>query len=168
VSKAFTRESDDLSADEVASIPPRWSAGEKNYITREGADRLRERLNDFLEEKRVLASKGDEASPNAKAALRRLETVIQKLQSTLNSVVVVEPPADQERIAFGAAVRVQGEDGDEETYQIVGVDEADPGHGRISSASPLARALLTRRAGEKVRFKSPGGEHELTILSVRY
>jgi transcription elongation factor GreB len=168
VSKAFTRESDDPTADEVPSMPPRSSAGEKNYITREGADRLRDRLKELLDEKRVLASKGDEGTPSAKAALRRLETAIQKLQSTLNSIFVVEPPADRERVALGAAVRVRDEDGEEETYQIVGIDEADPGQGRISSASPLAQALLTRRAGEKVRFQSPGGELELTILSVRY
>jgi transcription elongation GreA/GreB family factor len=56
----------------------------------------------------------------------------------------------------------------EETYQIVGAEEADPDEGRISAASPLARALLTRRAGEKVRFQIPAGHRELTILSVRY
>jgi transcription elongation factor GreB len=168
VSKAFTRESDEVNADEVASVRPHLSAGSKNYITKEGAVRLGERLSDLLAEKRVLTGKGDEATPNDKAALRRLESVIQKLQSTLNSIAIAEPPADQEKIALGASVRVRDEDGEEETYQIVGIDEADAGQGRISSASPLARALLSRRAGEKVRFQSPGGHSELTILSVHY
>jgi len=168
VSKAFTRESDDVPDDGIASVRPRSSAGAKNYITREGADRLRERLNQLLEEKRVLSSRGDEATPDSKTALRRLESAIQKLQATLNSVIVAEPPADQEKVALGASVRVRDEDGEEETYQIVGIDEADPGQGRISSASPLAQALLARRAGEQVQFHSPGGSQELTILSVRY
>ena len=61
----------------------------------------------------------------------------------------------------------QGADGEEETYQIVGVDEADAGQGRISSGSPLARVLLSRRAGDKVRFQSPAGLQELTIISLR-
>jgi len=168
VSKAFTRESDDVPDDGVASVRPRSFPGAKNYITREGADQLREGLNELFEEKRVLAGKGDEANPNTKTALRRLESAIQKLQSTLNSVVIADPPADQEKIAFGASVRVRDANGDEETYRIVGIDEADAGQGRISSASPLAQALLTRRAGEKIRFQSPGGSQELTILSVHY
>ena len=51
---------------------------------------------------------------------------------------------------------------------IVGVDEADPETGRISWISPLARVLLSRRAGDKVRFQSPAGVEELTILKVHY
>ena len=83
-------------------------------------------------------------------------------------MIVAEPPADPEKVALGASVRVRDEDGEEETYRVVGIDEADPGKGRISSGSPLAQALLTRRAGEKVQFQSPGGSQELTILSVSY
>ena len=40
--------------------------------------------------------------------------------------------------------------------------------GRISAASPLGQALLNKKAGDKVRFKTPGGEHELTIVQVNY
>ena len=168
MSKAFTRESDDESADEVGSVRRRSPGGAKNYITREGADRLRGRLKGLLEQKRVLAGQPGDSTSDAKAALRRLESDIQNLQLTLDSVVVPEPPADHERIAFGASVRVLDEEGNEEAYQLVGIDEADSGQGRISSASPLGRALLMRRAGEKVQFQSPGGTQELTILSVHY
>ena len=58
--------------------------------------------------------------------------------------------------------------GEEDTYQIVGVEESDPQRGAISWISPLAKALLSRTAGEKVRFRIPAGEDELEILSVRY
>ncbi|MGH7969674.1 MAG: GreA/GreB family elongation factor [Limisphaerales bacterium] len=58
--------------------------------------------------------------------------------------------------------------GEEETYQIVGPDEAEPVEGRISSLSPLAQALVNSRAGDTVRFISPAGEQELTILAVRH
>src|ERR1035437_856156 len=51
---------------------------------------------------------------------------------------------------------------------FVGVEEADPERGSISWLSPLARALLSRRAGDKVRFRSPAGDEELTIMTVRY
>lgn len=165
VSKAFTRESDDARADEIPPIRAR-SAGVRNYITKEGVDRLRRRLLDLQEERRVL---GDQAgNPNTAAGLKRLELECQKLQSILESAIVVEPPSDQEKVALGAWVRLRDGEGTEETFQIVGVEEADPGEGRIGSASPLARALLNRRTGEKVHFKIPTGQRELTILNVRY
>lgn len=166
MSKAFTRESDDRSADEVAPARPQPLAGVKNYMTRQGADRLRLRIDELVEQRRVLlgASGRGESQP----ALNRIELELQRLQRTLQSVLVVEPPADKEKVAFGASVLVRDQEGEEETYRIVGVDEADPAEGRISSASPLAQALIRRKAGDKVRFKSPAGEQELTILAVHY
>lgn len=165
MSKAFTRESDDARVDEIPSIRFRPS-GMRNYITSEGADRLRRRLLELREERRLLAVQAE--NPNTPPALQRLELECQKLQSILDSAAIVEPPSDQEKVALGAWVRLRDEEGAEETYQIVGVEEADPDEGRISSASPLARALLTRRMGEKVQFQIPAGQRELTILSVRY
>ena len=168
MSKAFTRESDEASADEIAPVQPQVSAGARTYITREGADRLRNRLEELLKQRRVLVNESGEGNANAKAALRKLELAMQKLQSALNSVIIAERPADQTRIAFGASVRIRDENGEEETYQIVGMVEADPVSGRISSASPLAKALLSKQAGDKAKFRSPAGPQELTILSVHY
>ena len=111
---------------------------------------------------------GAEVGPAVNLERQRLELAIRKLQQTLNSVVVAEVPADREKVAFGATVTVRREDGSEEVYRIVGVEEADPEHGGISWISPLARTLLSRRTGEKVRFRSPSGEEELTLLMVRY
>jgi transcription elongation factor GreB len=168
MSKAFTRESDDDSAEEVVSGRPQVPGGAKHYLTREGADRLRQRLGELLEERRGLMSESAETNANAKAALHRVEAAIQKLESALDSVIVVEPPADQGKVALGASVRVRDEQGEEDAYQIVGVEEADPAQGRISSVSPLARALISRRAGDKVSFQTPAGSRELTILAVHY
>lgn len=168
MSKAFTRESDDESADDLTPARPQASPGATNYITREGADRLRRDLDNLLAQKRLLANQSAEGDANAKSALQKLDLAIQKLQATMASVIVAERPADQTRVAFGASVCFRDESGEEETYQVVGVDEAAPDAGRISSASPLAKALLTRRVGEKVRFDSPAGPQELTILSVCY
>jgi transcription elongation factor GreB len=58
--------------------------------------------------------------------------------------------------------------GEEAAYHIVGVEEADPERGSTSWISPLALALLSRRAGDKVRFRSQAGDEELTIMTVRY
>ena len=76
----------------------------------------------------------------------------EKLQLILNQPPS-RNPSDQEKVALGAWVRLRDGEGGR-TFQIVGVEEADPEEGRISSASPLARALLNRRTGEKVRFKN--------------
>ena len=82
---------------------------------------------------------------------RNFEAMIRNVQRMLNSVVVAEIPADRERVAFGAAVVVRHGSGEEETYQIVGFEEADPENGAISWLSPLARALMSRRVGERAR-----------------
>jgi len=72
-------------------------------------------------------------------------------------------------VLFGAFVDVEDEDGKAATWQIVGVDETDPGQGKISWNSPLGRALLNKREGAAVNVKRPTGETvEYTIVAVRY
>ena len=165
MSKAFTRESDDHAEEPI--LPPLVVSAGRRYITRQGAERLRKQGAALLEEKSALLQGGPPGPDNA-ARIRRLDANLQKLQRILDSAQVAEPPADPGRIEFGAVVRIRDQHGDEDTYQIVGADEAEPGEGRISSVSPLAQALMTRRAGDLVRFQSPAGEQQLTILSVGY
>ena len=58
--------------------------------------------------------------------------------------------------------------GEEQTYSIVGIDEADVSRGLISWTSPLALALIKNREGDAVRFQSPSGWREIDIIEVRY
>ena len=166
VSKAFTRESDEMGPEELKPVRPQLPPGATNYITMAGADQLRQRLNELLEKKS--AATDGASSSEAQADQRRIDSSIRRLQATLGSIVVAEVPADQTKVAFGAAVVVRYSNGAEETYRIVGIDEADPSHDRISWISPLAQALLNHKAEDKLLFKSPAGEQELTILNVRY
>jgi transcription elongation factor GreB len=168
VSKAFTRESDDASGDEIAPLRPAVPPGVKRYITKEGADRLRQQANALLEEKQALVSGGSPGGIDTTARVRRIDAAVQRIQQALDSVILAEPPADLGKVGFGASIRIRDHQGEEETYQIVGLDEADPSQGRISSISPLAQALMNSRAGDTVRFKSPAGDQELTILTVHY
>src|ERR1043165_7201614 len=131
MSKAFTRESDDSGGEEIAPIRPRLPPGTTNYITRAGAECLQERLKTLIEEKEQLAT----SSPD----LRKLETNIRTLQQTLNSVVIAKPPPNLDKVAFGAIVCIRDQNGEEETYRIVGIDEAEPEKNLISWLSPLAR-----------------------------
>ena len=160
MSKAFTREEDDSGEDELIASWPPLPAGARNYITPDGARRLRQRLQQLQEKKESADATGADA--------KKLESAIRNLKQRLDSLVIVEPPADAAKIAVGAIVSVRHRDGEEETYRIVGVDESDPEKGAISWISPLARALVSKRAGEKVRFRIPAGEDELDILSVHY
>jgi transcription elongation factor GreB len=168
VSKAFTRESDEVSGDEIAPLRPQLLPGARRYITKEGANRLRQQESALFEEKRSLVSGGSTEGNDTAARVRRMETAIQRIQQVLDSVIVAEPPTDPRKVGFGAFVQVRDHAGEEDTYQIVGPDEADPNQGRISSISPLARALLNHLRGDTVRFRSPAGEQELTILAVHY
>jgi transcription elongation GreA/GreB family factor len=133
-----------------------------------GYVRLKQRLNHLLEKKQAMATMSNEAGKGAKADQRKLESAIRRLQQILDSIVVAEIPVDQDKVAFGAVVMIRHWGGEEAAYHIVGVEESDPERGSISWISPLTRALLSRRAGDKVRFRSPAGDEELTIMTVRY
>jgi transcription elongation factor GreB len=63
---------------------------------------------------------------------------------------------------------VRDDAGRDRSYQIVGVDEADPSSGRITFVAPLARALLGRSLGESLSVRTPHGEEELDIVEISY
>ena len=73
------------------------------------------------------------------------------------------------RVVFGATVDLEdAESGDTVTYQIVGDDEADIKHGKISVSSPVARALIGKTEGETADVDAPGGVRRYDVLAVRY
>jgi len=169
MSKAFTREEND--GPDIPDLPPLTSTlapGAKNYITAAGAQKLREELQELVETKRPsLAASPDD--PEAKRQLARLDQRIVQLEESLQSAEIIVPsngPTDVVR--FGATVTVRESDGNEESYRIVGVDEADVDRGWVSWMSPIAKALLNRQRGEQIGFKFPSGEETLEILEIRY
>ena len=73
------------------------------------------------------------------------------------------------RVVFGATVDLEDPNsGEKVTYKIVGDDEADIKHGKISVSSPIARALIGRSEGETADVQAPGGLRSYEILAVRY
>ncbi|NQU09980.1 GreA/GreB family elongation factor [bacterium] len=168
MSKAFTREQDDLPEQPVprrpaSALPP----GATNYMTADGARRLRQELERLVgvERPRLAGAGGDS---DAKRQLQALDERIHQLRESLVSAEVVNPadgPVDE--IRLGATVTIRDPDG-EERYRIVGVDEADADRGWISWCSPLAKALLNARAGQRIRFRGPAGELDLEIVRVEY
>ena len=185
MSKAFTRESDGDDEDENdQGLDPtfRLPAGTRNYITPAGHARILAEVDQLLRVERPqlvgvvqwAASNGDR-SENAdyiygKRRLREIDRRIRFLTKRLDLAEVVDPAGRQasEQVFFGATVTICDEEGVEQTYQIVGVDETDFARGRISWVSPLARALIKARAGDSVRFHSPAGIREVEVVAVAY
>ena len=169
MSKAFTR--DENEGPEIPDVPPPASVlapGAKNYITPRGAQKLRDELQRLVEVARPeLVEQRDD--PDAKRQLARLDQRIMQLEESLQSAEIVEPPAEPtDVVRFGACVTVRESNGDETSYRIVGTDETDPEENRVSWMSPIAKALLNRKRGERIRFKFPSGEEVLEIIEISY
>jgi transcription elongation factor GreB len=168
MSKAFLRESD---FDELPTLPTPAALlppGTKNYLTPTGAQRLRNELAQLVdhERPRLIARASD---PETKRDLQALDLRIRHLAESLRSAEIVPPPERPDGVVrFGASVTVREENGVEARYRLVGADETDPGQGSVSWISPLGRALLQARQGDRVVFRAPSGTKTLEIRSVEY
>jgi transcription elongation factor GreB len=146
MSKAFTDEETPV-PEGPEPLPPR----ERDLpITRGGLARLRAELAELS------------AAGPSEVGARRARVLAQ----VLTSVYVQEPSLVDGRVGFGTSVTVEEPDGRRTAYEIVGPDEVEPARGQISAASPVARALLGKRAGDVVVLRRPRGDIEVTVVSV--
>ena len=152
-------------------------------MTVEGAERLKAELQRLKSVERPAIiqaiaearSHGD-LSENADydAAKERqgfVEGRIAEIEHKLAGAQVIDPAEvdGDGRVVFGATVEIEDLDsGDVRRWQIVGEDEADIKHGKISITSPIARALLGRSEGATVEVQAPGGVRGYEILAVAY
>lgn len=149
-----------------------------NVITQAGLARLeaelerlrtkqREELAARLREARE--SPGDQSDNlellEAQHELSILEARIAELEYALAQAKVAQAP-EGGVAGIGSVVRVRDEDGEEETYTLVGPAEADPRNGLISIASPVGRGLLGTRAGDEAVVETPSGPRRLKVLQV--
>lgn len=107
---------------------------------------------------------------SAKERQSMIEGRIADVQGKLAGAEVIDPSQiKSDRIVFGATVNIIDTETDEKfTYQIVGVDEADVKQKMISIISPLARAMIGKKAGEVVTVQSPKGDKEYEIESFKF
>jgi transcription elongation GreA/GreB family factor len=153
MSRAFVKESD--GEDVVGDLPER-PVSPYNLVTASGLARIEdeiERLRARLDEARARDDR-----PAAAAAARDLRY----FTARRGGAELVPPPGDSETVRFGMLVRLKRDDGREQSFRIVGEDEADPAAGLISYASPLALALIGRVVGDVV----PAGQGEVELLSI--
>jgi transcription elongation factor GreB len=182
MSKAFVKESD---ADDAAELPedgPALPQGVKNYMTPDGHRRLQLELQLLLREERPktveivawAAGNGDRSENGdylyGKKRLREIDRRIRFLAKRLEAAEIVDPARQSrhDQVFFGATVTYADQGGGERTVTIVGIDEADADHGRISWVSPVARALLKAHAGDIVQLRTPAGTEPIEIVDIRY
>ena len=157
-------------------------AEEQQYLTADGAAKLRDELDELMKVKRpALAAQLKEAiaqgdlSENAdyidaKEQQAFLEGRIQYLESLLRNATIIEEDRSGKplEVQVGAEVTIESDGEPEETYRIVGAAEADPRNGLISNESPMGSALLGRRKGDRVNVQTPGGEWTVRIKKIAF
>lgn len=156
--------------------------GEQILLTKHGMQKLQEELNQLKDEERPSVIKAiaearahGDLSENAEysSALEKqgfVEGRISELESIVARAQVIEPErlATDGRAVFGCHVEIRGESGNIEVFQIVGTHESHLGENRVSTASPIGRALIGKSAGDTVVVAAPAGDIEYEILAVRF
>jgi transcription elongation GreA/GreB family factor len=141
VSRAFVRES------EHADPPPQRLISEHpNLVTSSGLQAIVEHVR-ALEAARDAAREGGD-----EARLAEVTRDLRYWQQRRASARVIEPAASPQAVRFGVRATLRFEDDTEQTFRIVGEDEADPARGLVSWVSPIAAALMGRAVGDTVRY----------------
>lgn len=155
---------------------------ERIPMTGHGAEMLRQELAHLKRVKRpqvieaiATARAHGDLSENAEYHAAKeeqgfVEGRIKEIEDKLARAHVIDPASiKSDKVVFGATVTlIDLDSGTEVTYQIVGVDEADIDHGKVSITSPIARALIGKEEGDVVVVRAPGGEREYEIQEIRY
>lgn len=164
MSRAFTKEPDAPASDDM---PDRPQSDHPNYVTPGGLALLQAQLHKLQKQRNALAETADD--PMKQQQLAQLERDMRYCQGRIDRAVVVDlakQPADE--VHFGAIVQVRDDKGEVREFAIVGEDEADVTHGKVSWVSPLAKAMLGAKVGDTVTWQRPAGDVVLEITRIRY
>jgi transcription elongation factor GreA len=151
----------------------------QSYLTSEGREKLEAELEELRNVRRLEVmdrlykakdSAGTEENSDYEDARNEqafLEGRILEVDDLLkNAVLIEEGRAPDGRIQIGSHFTLRSDDGDEDEYTVVGSAEADAAHGRISNESPVGRAVIGHRKGDKVDVQVPAGLVKFSIVSV--
>ena len=151
MSRGFVKEDDQ---EEIPIVPPRDDLpdGVVNYVTQVGMNELLTEKQTLVNEKNKLHGSNEDEK---RIALNYINAKLQLLNNRILTAKIVninEQAPDE--IRFGAVITLKTEANNRiQTFQIVGVDEADVSKGKISFISPLARVLINKKIGEKAVLK---------------
>jgi transcription elongation factor GreB len=164
MNRAFVK---DYEGDADDALPEMPLSDNPNYVTPHGAALLRARLATAQARRDALKAAEDDTLAQERE-LPSLERELRWLSARVANAIEVDlSKQPRERVAFGAIVTVDSEDG-EHRWQIVGEDEADVEHGLVSYVSPLAQALLGARVGDEVRWHRPAGDMTIEVMKIEY
>jgi len=164
MSRAFVKEDSDAPEEPLKRQP----SGRPNYVTPAGLEALKRRAAELgaLRVKLLALKKPEEARA---LELQQAELDLAYYEGQAKSARLVDNAGSgAEEVRFGAAVKVKEADGAEREYIIVGEDEADAAAGKLNWASPLAGALIGKKAGDRVLLERRGGNIDLEVTAVRY
>jgi transcription elongation GreA/GreB family factor len=151
MSRAFVNEDH-----QVEDLPDRPVSGHPNYVTRRGLELIEAALNE------ARRNYGEAQAAGDRDALASAGRELRYWDARRASAQVVSADPNTGDVQFGSTVTIVRDDGREQTFRIVGEDEADPANGTISHVAPLARALLGKAVGNVVRAGQ--GEAEITAI----
>ena len=158
MSVAFTREEDAEAA--AAHLPDRPISPHPNLVTPAGLAAL----DVALAGARAAHAAAQGENPRAdRSAMARATRDLRYFAARRASAHVVEPHPQHNRVLFGSTVTFMRADGRQQTFRIVGEDEADAGRGSVSHVSPLARALLGKAQGDVATVA--GSEVEIITIA---
>ncbi|CAN8141522.1 transcription elongation factor GreA [Thiomicrorhabdus sp. 6S2-11] len=155
----------------------------KHPMTKEGADALQAELNKLKKEERpkiteaiAEAREHGDLKENAEYHAAReqqglVEARIKQIEGVLShsQIIDVAKLPQTGKVVFGTTVTLLNLDTDAEvTYKIVGDEEADIKHNKVSVGSPIARALIGKEEGDEVQVQAPGGNIDYEIVEVQY
>ncbi len=147
-------------------------------LTKEGLDKLQSELEELLTVRRGEIAERIKYAKNfgditenaeyedAKNEQGMLEGRILTLEAMIRNAVIIEQDVQAGVVQVGSTVEVKDDDG-VQAFTIVGPAEVDVTAGKISMESPVGKALLGRRVGDRVDVQSPGGARQLRVVSVR-
>ncbi len=147
------------------------------YLTKDGLEKLKNELSELLKEKRpAVAQRIKEArdmgdiSENAEYDAARQEQAfvegrIAELEELIKNAEVITKEANTGEVQIGCKVTVKI-DGGEETFHIVGAQEADPMDNKISHESPLGASLVGKKIGDTFEVEAPIGMLTYKIVKI--
>jgi transcription elongation factor GreB len=166
MSRGFVKEGDQ---EEVPMVPQRayLPEGVPNFVTRNGMEQLLAEKEALIQEKENLNITNENEK---RLAINFINAKLQLLSNRIAEARIVEPEEQQQNeVTFGAMVTLKNTaSGKIQTFQIVGVDEADIARGKISFISPVARALINKKVGERITLKRDREEIVYEITEIIY
>lgn len=155
MSRAFVREAE--GGDAFEELPDRQISPHSNLVTPAGLAHVDEEIE------RLRARLAEARQRDDRADISRATRDLRYWTHRRATAEVVPDPIDHHHVQFGSTVTFRREDGREQSYRIVGEDEADPATGSISYVSPLAQALMGKEVGDTALL----GHGEAEILAIR-